>query len=96
MFRELVGDTAVLQKSGVYFTAQLYEYQGGLFAGMGAKYVRVNANGTTSVDKMFLVSLSVDVPMYVDRLGRVKLTDSNGAKLMEPTVVAKLENANPD
>lgn len=70
-FRELVGDTAVLYKSGTFSVCQLYDYRGWLFAGFGSKYVRLNANGTTSVDKLFVDSYIVSVSLYVDKLGRL-------------------------
>ena len=78
MFKHLVGESAVIRKAGVYRTCDLYEYRGQLFAKMGAGFVRLNADGGSSVDGLALDLLAYDGPLYKDRFGRLCVATGEG------------------
>lgn len=80
MFRHLVGQTAVIRKKGVFKTCDLYEYKGMMFAAFGGGFVRLNENGTSSVDHVELDNLSYDGELYRDRLGRLAVVNGEGYK----------------
>lgn len=82
MFKHIEGDVAILKQGGVYKTADLYEWRGGLYAKAAGGYVRLNANGTTTRDGVNIESLVCDKPLFKDRFGRIELTPGAGSKAL--------------
>jgi hypothetical protein len=94
MFRRIEGETAILRLGGVYKVADLYERDGRLFAAAAGGYVRLNANGTTSKDKLAIDTLALDEPLYKDRFGRLCVAPGNGRTALseaesEPLLLSK-------
>jgi hypothetical protein len=85
MFKHLVGQTAVMRKKGVFKTCDLYEYKGMMFAAFGGGFVRLNANGTSSLDHFELDLLAYDGPLYRDRLGRLAVQFVEGYTQLKVT-----------
>ena len=85
MFKRLEGETAIVRLGGVYKVADLYERDGKLFAATAGGYVRLNANGTTSKDKLAIDTLALDGPLYRDRFGRLCVSDGSGRTLLSDT-----------
>jgi hypothetical protein len=83
MFKHLVGQTAVMRKKGVFKTCDLYEYKGMMFAAFGGGFVRLNANGTSSLDHLELDLLAYDGPLYRDKLGRLAVQKVDGYIALE-------------
>lgn len=79
MFKHLVGETAVVRSRGVYKTCALYSYRGQLFAKNGSGFVRINADGSSSVDGLALDLLAYEGPLYKDRFGRLCVEKTEGA-----------------
>jgi len=90
MFKRLEGETAVIRIGGVYKVADLYERDGRLFAAAAGGYVRLNANGTTSKDKLAIESLQIDAPLYKDRFGRLCVADADGRSPLMPEEASPL------
>ena len=81
MFEEMTGDGAMLVKGGVYRPCPLYRRANGdLFARYGAGYVRLYANGGTSMDALKIELLHTNEPLFVDRFGRLGLVQHEGFK----------------
>lgn len=92
-FKQLDGETAILQQGGVFKQADLYEWDGKLFAKFGAGFIRLKENGSTSKDGVNLELLCLDVPLRRDRFGR--LCVSGGTPLAEASVL-KLTHSERD
>lgn len=71
MFKRLEGDTAVLYTKGVYKQADLYEWEGGLYASVGGGFVRLTADGRTSVPTTVVKQITTDIPLWTDRFNRL-------------------------
>lgn len=80
MSKKLEGDTAIIRQGGVFKPADLYEWQGNLFAKAGGGYVRVLANGTTSKDGLEMVHVATDVQLYVGKFDRIAVEAGPGRK----------------
>ena len=79
-FQPVTGDTAILCSNGVFQQCDLYEWGGGLFAEVsGGKFVRLRADGSTSKTSVRLEYLDYAGPLFRDRLGRLLITQSDGA-----------------
>lgn len=78
MFKKLEGDTALLRQGGVYKPAELYTFNGGLFAKTAGGYVRLRANGTTSRDGIAVEHMEYEGELYSDRFGRLTVQDGPG------------------
>lgn len=80
MFRKLEGDNAIVEKGGVWKPADVYEMGGMLFLKANGGFVRVNANGATSVPGLTLRWLAREKPLYADRWGRLCINAAPGRK----------------
>lgn len=92
MFTKLEGDSAVLFRKGVFTQADLYKWQGGLYAKLGGGFVRLRSNGGTSHPDVLLKHLTIDRPLFSDRFGRLAVNstpDGTVTELPKPEV-AKL------
>lgn len=89
MFKHLDGDVAVIRIGGIFKTADLYEWRGGLYAKFGGGYVRLNANGSTTKDGLSIEMLATDEPLYKDRFGRLEIVEGDGSKRVMIEVVAE-------
>lgn len=78
MFKRLEGDTAVLWSGGVFKQADLYEWQGGLFAAAAGGFVRLAADGSTSKPGVNLKHLTTEAPLFKDRFGRLATQPGEG------------------
>ena len=91
MFKQVIGQSAVVRKGGVYRTCDLYEYRGQLFVKYGAGYVRLNADGGASVEGLSLDLLAYEGPLYKDRFGRLTVQDGDGYTALIAQPDGKLE-----
>jgi hypothetical protein len=73
MFKDLLGDTAVLRKNGVFFVVPLYTYQDGLYAKVGGGFIRLRDDMTTSQPGTQIESVQTDKDLYRDQFGRISL-----------------------
>jgi len=78
MFKELTGESAVIRKGGVYRTCDLYSYRGHLFAKFGSGFVRLNADGGSSVDGLQLDLLAYEGLLFKDKFGRLSVEAGEG------------------
>lgn len=78
MFTELVGQSAVVRKGGVFKPCPLYEYRGMLFVKFGGGFVRLSATGKSSVEGLALDLLAYEGPLYADRFDRLSVVDGEG------------------
>lgn len=75
MFRELVGDTAIILIKGTYRQCPLYEYQGNLFAKLGSGFIRLNTTGATSRPDALLFQLITEQKLTADKFGRLSVDE---------------------
>lgn len=78
MFKQLVGESAVVRKGGVYKTCDLYTFRGNLFVKYGAGFVRLNADGGSSLDGLSIDLLAYEGPLFKDKFGRLTVEPSEG------------------
>lgn len=71
MFKKLEGDSCIVRHKGVYRPADLYEFDGKLFAKVGAGYIRLRANGTTTKDGTMLEHMEFEGGLFQDKFGRL-------------------------
>lgn len=83
MFTELVGQSAVVRKGGVFKACPLYEYKGMLFVKFGGGFVRLNNNGKSSVEGLTLDHLAYEGPLYADRFDRLSVAAGEGYTPLE-------------
>ena len=82
MFKQIVGQSAVVRKRGVYRTCDLYEYNGQLFVNFAGGYVRLNADGGSSLDGLALDLLAYEGPLFKDPFGRLAVKQKDGYKAL--------------
>lgn len=87
-FKQLTGETVILQSGGVFKQADSYEWDGKLFAKHSGGFIRLKENGSTSKDGVNIEMLCLDAPLRKDRFGRlyvsggdVMVTDDRRLKL---------------
>lgn len=78
MFKQLEGDSVVLKSNGVVTVHDLYEWRGELYAAVGKGYVRLNVNGTTSKDRLYMEHLVTEAHLFSDKFGRLATVDKGG------------------
>lgn len=78
MFKRLEGDSVVLKSNGVVTVHDLYEWRGELYAAVGKGYVRLNVNGTTSKDRLYMEHLVTEARLYADKFGRLATENRGG------------------
>lgn len=78
MFTQLIGHSAVVRKGGVYKPCDIYEYRGQLFAKFGGGFVRLNADGKSSVEGCTLDMLAYEGPLFKDKFGRLTVQPGEG------------------
>jgi hypothetical protein len=64
--------------NGVYKQADLYAYNGRIFAKYGQGFIGVNANETTTKGKVFWRDIEMSQP-YTQSIGKLILRNSNAA-----------------
>ena len=79
MFKPLEGDSAVMYQGGVFKPVDLATRNGYLFAKISGGYVRLYADGSTSKDGVKIDSLSTELPLFRDKLGRLGDASLTGA-----------------
>lgn len=77
----------MIRKAGRYRTCDLYEYLGQMFVKYGADFVRLNSNGSASLDGVGLDFLAYQGPLFQDKFGRLCVKPGDGYKAL---------TANPD
>lgn len=87
MFVQISGQSAVVRKGGVFRTCDLYSYRGHLFAKWGNGYVRLNADGASSLDGLQIDMLAYEGPLFKDKFGRLAVQQESGYTALQ---------ANPD
>jgi hypothetical protein len=83
MFKQIQGQSAVVKNRGVYRTCDLYEFRGQLFVKFGSGFVRLNANGSSSVDGLSLDLLAYEGPLFQDKFGRLAVQQGDGFKALQ-------------
>lgn len=96
MFSRLEGDTAILVHRGVYRSADLFSWDGKLFAQVAGGYVRLRADGSTTKDGVRLEHMEFEGPLYADRFGRLTVQGGEGRKPVALTAegVLQIEHKN--
>jgi len=74
-FKQIEGDAAILVENGVYKQVDLYSRDGYLFAKVGAGFVRLMADGSTSKHKLRLDFMSFEHRLGTDGLGRLVMAE---------------------
>lgn len=95
MFTKLEGDVAILHSKGRLYQCDLYEWQGGLFAKQGGGFVRLRANGGTSVPSVTLKQVTTDRPLFADRFERLVIAPADGAAPLPQDRVLQLTKGDP-
>jgi len=90
MFNKLEGDTAVLCQSGVFKMVDLYEWSGKLFAQLGAGFIRLRLNGTTTKAGVSFVHLELTSKLYSDRFGRLITKEMPDCTLVTEATIKQL------
>ena len=78
------GQVAILVQNGVYKQAPLYTRNGYLFAKLGAGFVRLASNGSTSQPTTRIDALVLDCDLYQDSFGRLCDETVKGANSIAP------------
>lgn len=78
MFKQLVGQSAVVRRRGVFLPCDLYEYRGMMFAKVGSGFIRLTAKGDTSQVGTEVDMLAYDGPLFSDKFGRLAVADGGG------------------
>lgn len=91
-FKLLDGETAILQQGGVFKQADLYEWDGKLFAKHGGGFIRLKENGSTSKDGINIEMLMLDKILYKDRFGRL-CVEGKGVKPLTDDKVLRLTSS---
>lgn len=80
MFAKIEGDQALLVQNGLYKPADLYEFDGGLYAKIGSGYARLKANGSTSKDGVMIKHLQISAELFKDQFERIQIKKRKGSK----------------
>ena len=73
-FKALEGDEVVLYSKGVFDVRPLFEFEGGLYAQVGAtKFIRLKTNNSTSNPNLKVERLIIDRPLWKDPHGRLSI-----------------------
>ena len=72
-FVKLEGNTAIIVQGGVYKQADLYSWKNGLFLATAGGFVRIKDDNSTTKDKLNVVDLFYDKPLYVSKFGRLEI-----------------------
>ena len=83
MFVRLEGDVAILAQKGVFKTADLYEWNGRLFAAHGGGYVQIMESGGTSKDGVNVINLVSDRALFRDQFGRLAVAAGPGTTALK-------------
>lgn len=83
MFSLIEEDEALLYVNGVYKVSKLYEYRGGLYAGVPGGYIRLKTNGSTSVPSHRLEELHRDGHLFQDKWGRLCVLAADDRRRLE-------------
>lgn len=87
MFNRLEGDTVLLKtQAGKFTPADLYTFQGGLFARVSGGYARLKKDGTTSMDGVSFVYIETNLDLYADAFGRISVEPRPGMKALAMNV----------
>lgn len=70
---------AIIVEGGVYKQAPLFTRAGHLYAKFGGGFVRLGSDGSTSRPKLRLDALICDLPLCMDRFGRLCDASVTGA-----------------
>jgi hypothetical protein len=77
LFKQVEGETVILVQNGTYKQLDLYTRDGWFYAKNGGGFVRLYADGSTSVTKCRLDMLTATGTLFADKFGR--LCDSSVA-----------------
>ena len=89
-FQEIEGDVAIIASGGVFKQAPLYTLDGNLYAKASGGFVRITATGATSKDKMYVVKLVTNLPLFKDTHGRLTVVPGPKNKPLAQEQVQKL------
>lgn len=71
LFVEVDGEVAIIVQGGKYTQTPVYTRDGYLYAKMGAGFIRLHSDGSTTLPKARLDHLTFDQPLGIDPLGRL-------------------------
>ena len=91
-FKQLTGETVILQSGGVFKQADLYEWDGKLFAKHGNGFIRLKENGSTSKDGINIELLCIDAPLRKDRFGRLCVSGGEHVKAEKVQLLTKAQS----
>ena len=89
-FKQLTGETVVLQSNGIFKQSDLYEWDGKLFAKHAGGFIRLKENGSTSKDGVNIEMLYLDAPLLKDRFGRLCVSGGKPIDKDKATLLTKV------
>lgn len=93
VFKQVDGDSVILQSRGVFTQAELYERDGELYAKISGGFVRLYKSGGTSKDKVSIVQIISDINFHEDKFGRL-CAPGTGKELPAPEHQKLIGNSN--
>ena len=76
------GDCVYIKKNGVEKQVPLATRDGNLYAQAQGGFIRLKADGSTSVPGMYFDAMEYDGPLYQDRFGRLCVQDGDRRKAL--------------
>ena len=70
-FKPMPGETVVLVQNGTYKQADVFEWNGRVFAKFGAGFIRLRRDGSTSKDGVRVEYFYTESDIYRDALGNL-------------------------
>ena len=83
MFTQLTGQSAVVKRNGMFKHCDLYSYKGQLFVKYGQGFVRLNADGKSSVEGVSLDLLAYEGPLFKNKFGHLGIVQGEGHIALE-------------
>ena len=90
LFKEVEGEVAIIVQGGVYKQCPLYTRNGYLYAKANGGFVRLYHDGSTTVSRCHLDTLTFEGALYRDALGRLCDASVTGAKALSQPEAGKL------
>lgn len=84
LFKEVEGEVAIIVQNGVYKQCPLFSRNGYLYAKANGGFVRLYHDGSTTVSKCRLDTLTFEGELFKDSLGRLCDASVTGAKAIAP------------
>lgn len=85
LFQKVEGEVVIIHDRGTFKQLDVYAWNGFLFAKLGAGYVRLNADGSTSKPTATIRQLTWTGALNADTFGRLALPDTQGTRTVSDT-----------